>query len=121
MACFYALFRTARSPGAVVHVCDDLACQVNGAEQLCEQISVKPILSPLARTGRRAATCRVGTVREEEVLARMERAVPFGSMSAELALLDDIGSVAADASIRGLGQTAVTAVASAVRHGLIGS
>jgi NADH-quinone oxidoreductase subunit F len=34
VASFYALFRTAPSPGAVVHVCDDLACQVNGAEEL---------------------------------------------------------------------------------------
>ena len=38
VASFYALFRTTPSPGAIVHVCDDLACQVNGAEQLCEQM-----------------------------------------------------------------------------------
>jgi NADH-quinone oxidoreductase subunit F len=65
--------------------------------------------------------CRVGTVRQEEVLARMARGAPFGSVAQELALLDDIGSVARDASICGLGQTAVTAVQSAVRLGLIGS
>ena len=35
---FYALFRTSPAPSAVVHVCDDLACQVNGAEQICEQM-----------------------------------------------------------------------------------
>ncbi|MFY9776260.1 MAG: NAD(P)H-dependent oxidoreductase subunit E, partial [Trebonia sp.] len=39
VASFYALFRTAPSPGAVVHVCDDLACQVNGAEELCERMT----------------------------------------------------------------------------------
>ena len=39
VASFYALFRTTPSPGAVVHVCDDLACQVGGAEQLCEQLA----------------------------------------------------------------------------------
>ena len=39
VASFYALFRTTPSPGAVVHVCDDLACQVNGAEELCERMT----------------------------------------------------------------------------------
>ena len=39
VASFYALFRTTPAPGAVVHVCDDIACQVNGAERLCEQMS----------------------------------------------------------------------------------
>jgi len=65
--------------------------------------------------------CRVGTVRQEEVLARLARGAPLGSAARELALLDDIGSVTRDASICGLGQTAVSAVASAVRLGLIGS
>ncbi len=65
--------------------------------------------------------CRVGTVRQEEVLARMARGAPLGSVAAELALLDDIGWVTRDASICGLGQTAVTAVQSAVRLGLIGN
>ena len=38
VASFYALFRTSPSPSTVVHVCDDLACRVNGAEQVCEQM-----------------------------------------------------------------------------------
>jgi len=45
---------------------------------------------------------------------------PLGSAEQELALLDDIGTVARDASICGLGQTAVGAAQSAVRLGLIG-
>jgi NADH-quinone oxidoreductase subunit F len=65
--------------------------------------------------------CRVGTVRQEEVLARMARGAPFGSVAQELALLEDIGWVTRNASICGLGQTAVTTVQSAVRLGLIGS
>ena len=65
--------------------------------------------------------CRVGTVRQEEVLARMVRGTPFGSVSQELALLEDIGAVARDASICGLGQTAISAVQSAVRLGLLDS
>lgn len=39
VASFYAMFRTAPSPGAVVHVCDDVACKANGAEELCEQMN----------------------------------------------------------------------------------
>src|SRR5262249_14691047 len=38
VASFYALFRTTPSPAAVVHVCDDLACRVNGAEQVCAEM-----------------------------------------------------------------------------------
>jgi len=63
--------------------------------------------------------CRVGTVRQEELLGRLARGTPLGSARAELALLDDIAAVARDASICGLGQTAVSAAASAVRLGLI--
>jgi NADH-quinone oxidoreductase subunit F len=64
--------------------------------------------------------CRVGTVRQEELLARLLRGTPLGSLGTELALLGDIGAVARDASICGLGQTAVSAVDSAVKLGLIG-
>ena len=64
--------------------------------------------------------CRVGTVRQEELLGRLARGTPLGSARTELALLGDIAAVARDASICGLGQTAVSAAASAVRLGLIG-
>ena len=64
--------------------------------------------------------CRVGTVRQEELLGRLVRGTPLGSVRTELALLDDIAAVARDASICGLGQTAVAATASAVKLGLIG-
>ena len=63
--------------------------------------------------------CRVGTVRQEELLGRLSRGAPIGSAARELALLDDIAAVARDASICGLGQTAVSAATSAVRLGLI--
>src|SRR5258708_14483588 len=65
-------------------------------------------------------TCRVGTVRQEELLGRLARRAPLGSAGQELGLLGDIASVARDASICGLGQTAVTAAISAVSLGLIG-
>ena len=63
--------------------------------------------------------CRVGTVRQEELLGRLLRGAPIETAERELALLDDIAAVARDASICGLGQTAVTAALSAVRLGLI--
>jgi NADH-quinone oxidoreductase subunit F len=64
--------------------------------------------------------CRLGTVRQEELLGRLLRGTPIGSAGRALALLDDIAMVARDASICGLGQTAVGAAQSAVRLGLIG-
>jgi len=63
--------------------------------------------------------CRVGTVRQEESLARLERGAPIGSRETELALLDDLARVMRDASICGLGQTAPAAVTSALQLGLL--
>jgi NADH-quinone oxidoreductase subunit F len=65
--------------------------------------------------------CRVGTVRQEELVARLADGTPLGSVATELALLSDIGHVTRDASICGLGQTALSAVESAVKLGLIGA
>jgi NADH-quinone oxidoreductase subunit F len=56
--------------------------------------------------------CRVGTVRQEEILARLVAQRPNGSAADELALLRDLGQVMRDASICGLGQTASSAVES---------
>ena len=61
--------------------------------------------------------CRVGTVRQEEVLVRLDGG---GSFPDERDLLDDLGSVMRDASICGLGQTASGAVRSAIDLGLLG-
>ena len=35
---FYHLLATAPRPAAVAHVCDDIACRLNGAEQLCRDL-----------------------------------------------------------------------------------
>jgi NADH-quinone oxidoreductase subunit F len=60
--------------------------------------------------------CRVGTVRQEELLARLAAAQPRGDRATELQLLSDIGRAMRDASICGLGQTASSAIESAVRQ-----
>ena len=65
--------------------------------------------------------CRVGTVRQEELVARMVDGRLLGSADDELKLLADLSAVMRDASICGLGQTATSAVESAVRLGLIGN
>src|SRR5262245_21885570 len=36
VASFYAMFSTEPRPPTVVHVCDDIACRANGAEDLCD-------------------------------------------------------------------------------------
>jgi len=59
--------------------------------------------------------CRVGTVRQEEALARLVNGRPRGSAEDEYALLDEITRSMRDASICGLGQTAADAIESALR------
>jgi NADH-quinone oxidoreductase subunit F len=91
---------------------------------LDDTVDVTGFLQRIARFFRdescgQCVPCRVGTVRQEELLGRLARGAPLGSAERELALLDDIAAVARDASICGLGQTAVSAVASAVSLGLI--
>ena len=54
--------------------------------------------------------CRVGTVRQQEVVARLA----VGRSDEDLALLRDLGQVLRDASICGLGQTAANAIDSAI-------
>jgi NADH-quinone oxidoreductase subunit F len=60
--------------------------------------------------------CRVGTVRQEEALHRLASKQTLGGVAAELALLDDVGLAMKDASICGLGQTAYSAVESAMKR-----
>jgi NADH-quinone oxidoreductase subunit F len=60
--------------------------------------------------------CRVGTVRQEEALARVIAGRANGSLSDELALIGEIGQVMRDASICGLGQLAANAVDSAIHR-----
>jgi NADH-quinone oxidoreductase subunit F len=59
--------------------------------------------------------CRVGAVRQEEVLDRLAANRPQGSVEQELTLLRELGQVMRDASICGLGQTASSAVESALQ------
>jgi NADH-quinone oxidoreductase subunit F len=65
--------------------------------------------------------CRVGTVRQQEALARLLSERPRGGVQAELSLIGEIGQCMRDASICGLGQTASSAIESAIGRGLFGA
>jgi NADH-quinone oxidoreductase subunit F len=58
--------------------------------------------------------CRIGTIRQEELLARLRSGRTIGTAADELALLREIGQAMRDASICGLGQTASSAIESAL-------
>ena len=63
--------------------------------------------------------CRVGTVRQHELVTQIR--VAGGSTDPQRELLGDIAAAMGDASICGLGHTAASAVLSAMRLGLLGS
>jgi NADH-quinone oxidoreductase subunit F len=84
-----------------------------------DQAPMWPILRRVAEFFRdescgQCVPCRVGTVRQEELLARMERGRPLGGRESERTLLAEMGQAMRDASICGLGQTASSAIESAV-------
>jgi NADH-quinone oxidoreductase subunit F len=60
--------------------------------------------------------CRVGSVRQEELLARLAAGSRVRPREEELDLLREIGQAMRDASICGLGQTASSAIESALRQ-----
>lgn len=89
------------------------------------QTDFGPVLRRIAQFFRdescgQCVPCRIGTVRQEEALARLSASRPLGSPADEKRRLDDLALVMTDASICGLGQTAASAVQSAIRLGLNG-
>ncbi|MFI5284086.1 MAG: NAD(P)H-dependent oxidoreductase subunit E [Candidatus Dormibacterales bacterium] len=95
---------------------------------LDDTADLKAILLRIARFFRdescgQCVPCRVGTVRQEEVLERLLTTRSSEAQLSDITLLSDIAQAMRDASICGLGQTAANAIASAVttlqvvRHG----
>jgi NADH-quinone oxidoreductase subunit F len=60
--------------------------------------------------------CRVGVVRQQEALKRLVSGNPLGSAAQEIAMLREMGQAMRDASICGLGQTASSALESALQR-----
>lgn len=86
---------------------------------LDESIELAPLLRRIAAFFRdescgQCVPCRVGTVRQEELLSRLAQHKPLGSLERERALLAELGQAMRDASICGLGQTASSAIESAL-------
>jgi NADH-quinone oxidoreductase subunit F len=86
-----------------------------------DSIDLKKILLRIAEFFRdescgQCVPCRIGTVRQEELLQRLSHGKALGSSTAEIALLKEIGQAMRDASICGLGQTASSAMESAVER-----
>jgi NADH-quinone oxidoreductase subunit F len=60
--------------------------------------------------------CRVGVVRQEEALQRLVSSNPLDSVAQEIAMLREMAQAMRDASICGLGQTAASALESAMQR-----
>jgi len=88
---------------------------------LDDSVDLGPLLLRIAAFFReescgQCVPCRVGTVRQEELVTRLVKKQPQGGLDAELALLGELGQAMRDASICGLGQTASSAIESAVQR-----
>jgi NADH-quinone oxidoreductase subunit F len=86
-----------------------------------DSVDLKDILLRIAAFFRdescgQCVPCRVGTVRQEEALHRIAIKKARGGLKKEVALLDEVGAAMKDASICGLGQTAYSAVESAIHR-----
>jgi NADH-quinone oxidoreductase subunit F len=85
---------------------------------LDDTADMKQILLRIARFFRdescgQCVPCRIGTVRQEEVLHRLLSSRNH-DQAGDISLLSDIAQAMRDASICGLGQTAANAISSAV-------
>jgi NADH-quinone oxidoreductase subunit F len=86
---------------------------------LDDTVALGPVLARIAGFFRdescgQCVPCRVGTVRQEELVQRLERGRPRGGAGAARELLRELGQAMRDASICGLGQTASSAIESAL-------
>ena len=86
-----------------------------------DSVDLKRILLRIAaffrhETCGQCVPCRVGVVRQQEVLERLVHARPLGSTKEEINTLREMGQAMRDASICGLGQTASSALESALKR-----
>lgn len=84
-----------------------------------DSVDLKRILLRIAaffrhETCGQCVPCRVGVVRQQEALQRLVENHPLGSKADEVTMLKEMGQAMRDASICGLGQTASSALESAL-------
>ena len=86
-----------------------------------DSIDLKQVLLRIAaffrhETCGQCVPCRVGVVRQEEALQRLTQGKPLGSATEEIKALKEMAQAMRDASICGLGQTAASAIESALQR-----
>jgi NADH-quinone oxidoreductase subunit F len=86
-----------------------------------DAVDLRDVLARIARffhheSCGQCVPCRVGTIRQEEILARLTAKKLNGSVANEIALLKEAAQAMRDASICGLGQTAPSALLSAIER-----
>jgi NADH-quinone oxidoreductase subunit F len=86
-----------------------------------DSVDLKDILARIAKffhheSCGQCVPCRVGTMRQEEILKRLSVEKANGSIQNEIALLKEVAQAMRDASICGLGQTAPNALLSAIER-----
>jgi NADH-quinone oxidoreductase subunit F len=86
-----------------------------------DSVDLKEILARIAKffhheSCGQCVPCRVGTIHQEEILHRLTTGAPNGSVQNEIALLKEVAQAMRDASICGLGQTAPSALLSAMER-----
>ena len=86
-----------------------------------DSVDLKQILLRIASFFReescgQCVPCRAGVVRQEEALERLIHNQPLGSTAEEIRTLREMGQAMRDASICGLGQTASSAIESALNR-----
>ena len=86
-----------------------------------DSVDLKQILLRIAaffrhETCGQCVPCRIGVVRQQEALQRLVENQPLGSKGDEVAMLKEMGQAMRDASICGLGQTASSAIESALQR-----
>src|SRR4029077_20624258 len=86
-----------------------------------DSVDLKEILARIAKFFRhescgQCVPCRVGTIRQEELIHRLENQMPNGSIQTEIGLLKEAAQAMRDASICGLGQTASGSILSAIER-----
>ena len=86
-----------------------------------DSVDLKQILLRIAgffkhETCGQCVPCRVGVTRQQETLARLVKKRPLASVNDEVKMLREMGQAMRDASICGLGQTASSALESALNR-----
>jgi NADH-quinone oxidoreductase subunit F len=86
-----------------------------------ETVDLRQILLRIAsffhhETCGQCVPCRVGVTRQQEALRRLAHGQPLASPAQEIVLLKEMGQAMRDASICGLGQTASSALESALQR-----